>query len=94
MKRTVDYVAAPPGEIYWRYEVCPHKGADVLLRTRGGILVRGRWYGALGEAFTAWCPMPKDGEPPAAPPDIRQAGLRERLAFAFNLIFNPYRGNP
>jgi hypothetical protein len=86
MTKALSYVAARPGDIYWRYEVCPYKGADVLLRTIGGVLVRGHWYGKLGEAFVAWCPMPKDGEPPAA---IAHASLRERLRFAFNLIFNP-----
>lgn len=82
------YIAAPPGEIYWRKEVCPHGGATVLLRTVHGVLVKGTWQGALGQYFSAWCPMPKDGLPP---PDIRQAPLLERLRFAWNLIFNPAR---
>lgn len=86
-----DYVAAPPGEIYWRYEACPHRGADVLLRTVGGVLVRGRWYGALGEAFVAWCQMPKDGKPPA---DIHGAPLLARIRFALRLVINPNRRTP
>jgi len=84
-----DYIAAPPGQVYWRHEVCPHRGADVLLRTVGGVLVRGRWYGAYGEAFTAWSPMPKDGDPPSS---IHGAPLLERLRFAWRLIFNPRHG--
>lgn len=90
MKSTpvISYVAADPGEVYWRKEKCPHRGADVLLRTVGGILVRGKWYGDLGEAFTAWCPMPKDGLPPAA---IHDAPLLARVRFSWNLIFNPRR---
>lgn len=80
------YIAAPPGELYWRHEVCPHKGADVLLLTVGGVLVRGRWYGTYGQHFTAWCPMPKNGAPPA---DIRRASLWARIVFAFRLIFQP-----
>jgi hypothetical protein len=74
--------------VYWRKEVCPHRGREVLLRTVGGICVKGQWYGKLGEAFTAWCPLPKDGAPPAA---IFDAPLRERLRFAFRLIFHPGR---
>lgn len=80
---TQSYVAAPPGELYWRHEVCPHRGAKVLLKTRGGTCVTGNWYGALGEAFTAWCPMPKDGEPPAR---IQDARLWDRLVFAVRLV--------
>lgn len=86
MKGAIDYIAAPPGELYWRHEVCPHRGADVLLLTIGGMLVRGIWYGKMGEAFTAWCPMPKDSAPP---PRIQDAPLRARLRFAWRLIFNP-----
>lgn len=88
MKAARDYVAGAPGELFWRYEVCPHHGAKVLLRTIGGTCVEGRWYGPYGYAFTAWCPLPKDGEPP---PDIRQASLWARLRFAFRLIFQPNR---
>lgn len=86
MKAAVSYVAAPPGELYWRKEVCPHKGAEVLLRTIGGICIKGQWYGVLGEAFTAWCPLPKDGVPP---PAIHSAPLLARVRFCWNLIFNP-----
>lgn len=80
------HLAAPPGQVYWRHEVCPNGGAKVLLRTIGGTCVVGQWYGALGQYFTAWSPMPKDGYPPAV---IQHAGLRERLRFAFKLIFQP-----
>jgi hypothetical protein len=78
-----NYVAAPPGEIYWRREVCPHRGKNVLLKTVGGICVKGHWYGDYGQYFTAWCPMPKDGDPP---PGIRNAPLLERIRFAFRLV--------
>lgn len=88
MTTRLDYVAAAPGEIYWREEVCPHRGATVLLRTVHGILVKGSWQGALGQHFDAWSPMPKRGPPPA---DIHQAPLLSRVRFAFNLIFNPGR---
>lgn len=81
-----EYVAAPPGQVYWRREVCPHKGAKVLLLTIGGICITGTWSGALGQYFVAWSPMPKDGTPPA---DIREAPLLQRLRFAWNLIFQP-----
>lgn len=54
-----EYVAAPPGDLYWRYEVCPHRGAKVLLKTVGGTCVEGHWYGDYGYAFVAWCPLPK-----------------------------------
>lgn len=80
------YIAAPPGELYWRRERCPHNGSKVLLLTVGGVAVIGQWYGELGEAFVAWCPLPTRGEPPA---DIMQAGLRSRLRYAFKLIFQP-----
>lgn len=86
MSNRPTYISAPPGEVYWRHEACPHGGADVLLRTIGGVLVRGRWRGALGQYFTAWCPMPKDTPPPES---IHSAPLWDRVKFAFNLIFNP-----
>lgn len=57
MKRT--HIAAPAGEVYWRYEMPEDRGAKVLLLTIGGICVLGRWYGALGQYFLAWSPMPK-----------------------------------
>lgn len=81
-----DYIAAPPSDLYWRYEACPHAGAKVLLRTIGGVCISGHWYGRHGQYLTAWCPLPKDGAPP---PDIRHAPLLERLRFAFKLIFQP-----
>lgn len=83
---TKDYVAAPPGHIYWRKEECPHKGKRVLLRTVGGVAIIGHWYGGLGQYLTAWCPLPKDGLPPQ---DIRTASLWARIVFAFKLIFSP-----
>lgn len=87
MTKGPTYIAAPPGELYWRREVCPHRGAKVLLKTIGGVAWMGHWgSGALGEHFTAWCPLPKDGDPP---PRIQDAPLADRIRFAFNLIFNP-----
>lgn len=80
------HIAAPPGELYWRHEVCPNRGAKVLLRTIGGTCVVGQWYGRYAEAFTAWCPMPKDGVPA---PRIQDAPLWSRIVFAFRLIFQP-----
>lgn len=53
------HIAGPAGEVYWRYEVPSDRGAKMLLLTVGGICVSGRWYGALGENFLAWSPMPK-----------------------------------
>jgi hypothetical protein len=35
----------------------PPGGADVLLKTRGGICIRGKWTG--DQFFVAWSPMPK-----------------------------------
>lgn len=84
----ITHVAAPPGDLYWRRERCPHPGAKVLLLTIGGVCIVGQWYGAIGDAFVAWCPLPKDGAPP---PDIRRAPLWARIVFAFRLIFQPNR---
>jgi len=80
------HISAPPGEIYWRYEVCPHGGAKVLLRTVGGIATIGSWYGALGDSFVAWCPLPTSGSPVEP---IQRATLWKRISFSFLLIFNP-----
>lgn len=81
------YIAAPPGELYWRREKCPHPGAKVLLKTIGGVAIVGQWGRTqLGEHFAAWCPLPKDGEPPA---NIREASLLKRIVFALKLIFQP-----
>ena len=83
------HIAAPPGELYWRKEVCPERRAKVILRTIGGIAWLGHWgKGDLGEHFTAWCPLPKDGRPA---PSIQDGTLRQRLRFAFYLIFKPAR---
>lgn len=53
------YIAAPAGEVYWRYEIPGRTDAKVLLLTKGGIAVTGNWYGGLGESFMAWAPLPK-----------------------------------
>lgn len=82
------YVAAPPGQLYWRHEVCPHQGAKVLLLTTGNVCIVGMWRGDVGDFFRAWCPLPKDGAPP---PSIEGASLLERLRFAARLIFRPKR---
>lgn len=63
-----EYIAAPPGEIYWREEKCPHGGSTVLLLTVHGVLVKGVWQGELGEFYVAWCPLPKRSPRPAATP--------------------------
>jgi hypothetical protein len=41
----------------FRYEVAP-LGQKVLLLTRGGVCVEGRWYGAYGQHFWGWAPLP------------------------------------
>lgn len=84
--KELTHVAAPPGDLYWRHEVCPHGGAKVLLLTTGGVCVIGQWYGKLGQYFTAWCPMPKDGAPP---PRTQDTPLLQRIRFALKLIFQP-----
>ena len=86
--KKASYIAAPPGQVYWRRQVCPHIGAKVLLKTIGGTCVVGSWYGPYGESFVAWSPMPKDGDPPT---DIRAAAWLVRLRFAIKLIFSPTR---
>jgi len=86
MTTTKDYIAAPPGDVYWRHEACPHLGKRVLLLTVGGVAIIGHWYGELGQYLTAWCPLPKDGRPPA---DIASAPLLARIRFAFRIIFQP-----
>lgn len=65
-----EYVAAPPGELYWRHEKCPHRGAKVLLLTIGNVCIVGAWRGEVGDFFRAWCPLPKD-EAPRAEADCR-----------------------
>ena len=80
------YIAARPGDLYWRRERCPHHGAKVLLKTIGGTCTVGHWQGEYGFAFVAWCPLPKDGKPPA---NIREAPLLARAVFALKLIFQP-----
>ena len=87
MTRSPTYIAAAPGDLYWRREVCPHRGAKVLLKTIGGIAWIGHWGNtAINEHFVAWCPLPKDGAPPKP---IHVEPLWIRVAFAFKLIFNP-----
>lgn len=88
MTQRLTHIAAPPGDLYWRYEKCPHPGAKVLLLTIGRTCTVGQWQGAYGFAFVAWCPLPKDGAPP---PRIQDAPLLVRLRFAFQLIFQPHR---
>lgn len=81
-----DYVAAPPGDLYWRHEKSPHPGAKVLLLTTGNVCVVGAWRGEIGECFVAWCPLPKHGTPGDR---IQDAPLLARLRFALKLIFQP-----
>lgn len=45
--------------IDWVYSEPEEKGATMLLLTVGGCLVKGVWYGELGEYLVAWAPMPK-----------------------------------
>lgn len=87
---TCTHVSAEPGDLYWRDEVCKHLGAKVLLRTIGGVCVIGNWYGQYGQAFVAWCPLPRHGKPTR----IDDASLKERIKFALRLIFNPQRTTP
>lgn len=88
MTRGPSYIAAPPGELYWRYEICPSTDSKVLLKTIGGTCIVGQWQGAYGFAFVAWCPLPKGGKPPA-PFRIEAATLWVRIRFAVKLIFQP-----
>lgn len=60
MKNHNTHIAAPPGELYWRKSLPVSRSAKMLLRTIGGPAAIGNWYGALGEYFTAWCPLPTD----------------------------------
>lgn len=39
------------------YEIAP-LGQKVLLLTRGGVCVEGKWYGAYGQHFWGWAPLP------------------------------------
>lgn len=83
------HISAPPGEVYWRKEPCPHTGAKVLLRTIGGTAVIGQWYGKLGQNFIAWCPLPTDALwVPTTIETTTKPPLRERIRMAFKLIFN------
>lgn len=59
MTNAKGYITAERGDIYWRYEVPPDRGAKVQLLTVGGVAVYGQWYGKLGENFLAWAPLPK-----------------------------------
>lgn len=52
-----NYVAAPVVE--WHYEVPQRTDAKMLLLNTGGVAVIGNWYGALGDVFVAWAPLPK-----------------------------------
>lgn len=84
------HISAEPGDLYWRYEVCKHRGAKVLLLTIGGVCIVGSWYGDYGKSFVAWCPLPKRSKPRA----IDNAPLIDRIKFAFRLIFKPQRTIP
>lgn len=59
MTTATDHIAAAPGDLYWRYGLPPHRGAKMLLLTRGCVCVPGNWTGEYGEQFIAWCPMSK-----------------------------------
>lgn len=59
MSDTQPYIAAPPGEVYWRYEVPKATDSKVLLLTVGGVAVTGNWTGKFGQYFIAWAPLPK-----------------------------------
>lgn len=50
---------APPGDLHWRYSVPPRTDSKMLLLNLGGVAIIGSWYGAVGEHFLAWCPLPK-----------------------------------
>lgn len=55
-----DYIAAEPGQLYWRYtRPTEGGGAKMLLLTIGGIAMTGRWEGEVGQYYVAWCPLPK-----------------------------------
>lgn len=51
-----EYAAATV--VQWQYNL-PTRRCKMLLLSIGGVLVTGDWYGALGEYFFAWAPMPK-----------------------------------
>lgn len=53
------HIAAPAGEVFWRYGVPPRTDAKVLLLTVGRTAVIGNWTGGYGDAFIAWAPLPK-----------------------------------
>lgn len=47
-------------DIYWRYEVPANKNDTMFLLTAfGKIVVKGAWYGELGEYYIAYSPMIK-----------------------------------
>lgn len=45
----------------------------MFLRTIGGTACVGTWYGAYGQYFIGWMPMPKWGEPEGV--DDGESGL-------------------
>lgn len=55
----MNHLTAPAGDIRWTYAVPPNSDSTMFLLTIGRIAMRGRWQGALGEFFIAYCPMPK-----------------------------------
>jgi len=56
---TIDHVAAPAGEVSWRYEPVPNKGAKCLLLNPGMCLIVGPPQGDFMKEYIAWAPMPK-----------------------------------
>lgn len=60
MQNHTTHITAPPGELYWRKSLPPSRNAKMILRTIGNVVVVGNWYGALGQYFSAWCPLPTE----------------------------------
>lgn len=56
---TQPHIAAPAGQVFWRYEVPASTDSKVLLLTAGRVAVTGNWYGPYGRHFIAWAPLPK-----------------------------------
>ena len=49
------YVAAPAGDIYWRYTEPAPRGVKLTLLTRGNVQVTGEWADNAG--YKAWAPL-------------------------------------
>jgi hypothetical protein len=43
----------------WIYAIPPRTDAKVQLLTTGAVQTSGNWYGAYGEFFVAYAPIPK-----------------------------------